>query len=65
MNKINYIIHICSMLGGSLVTTAWHILRLQMERRLPDMESSCEYIEYAVADSQQGVVLQVGSWVWG
>jgi len=25
-----------------------------------DMEGSCEYIEYAVADSRQGVVLQIG-----
>jgi hypothetical protein len=27
-----------------------------------NMEGSCGYIEYAVADSQQGVVLQL--WVW-
>jgi hypothetical protein len=26
------------------------------------MEGSCEYIEQAVVDSLQGVVLQVGSW---
>ena len=26
----------------------------------PDMEGSCEYIEWAVAKSQQGVVLQFG-----
>jgi hypothetical protein len=32
-------------LGGSLVTMAWHGLRLQMEGRPPDMEGSCEYIE--------------------
>ena len=25
-----------------------------------DMEGSCEYIEYAIADSRQGVVLQLG-----
>jgi len=28
-----------------------------------NMEGSCEYIEYAVAESQQGVVLQLGGWV--
>jgi len=27
------------------------------------MEGSCEYIEYAVMDSRQGVVLQLGGWV--
>ena len=27
-----------------------------------DMEGSCEYIEQAVADSRQGVVLQLGGW---
>jgi len=26
------------------------------------MRGSCEYIEYAVVDSQQGVVLQLGGW---
>ena len=26
------------------------------------VEGSCEYIEYAVADSRQGVVLQLGGW---
>jgi hypothetical protein len=34
-----------SMLGGSLVTTAWRILRLRMERSPPGTEGSCEYIE--------------------
>jgi hypothetical protein len=33
------------MLGGSLVTTAWHVLRLRMEGRPPDTEVSCECIE--------------------
>jgi hypothetical protein len=28
----------------------------------PDTEDSCEYIEKAVADSRQGVALQLGSW---
>jgi hypothetical protein len=27
------------------VTTAWLVLRLRMEKRPPDMESSCEYFE--------------------
>ena len=27
-----------------------------------NMEGSCEYIEIAVADSRQGVVLQLGGW---
>ena len=27
-----------------------------------DMESSCEYIDQAVADSRHGVVLQLGGW---
>jgi mitochondrial fission protein ELM1 len=29
------------------------------------MEGSCEYIEKAVADSRQGVVLQLGGLAWG
>jgi hypothetical protein len=33
-------------------------------RRPPDMVGSCEYIEEAVADSRQGVVLQLGSSAW-
>jgi len=28
-----------------------------------NMEGSCIYIELAVTDSQQGVVLQLGGWV--
>jgi hypothetical protein len=36
---------ILSLLSGSLVTTAWHFLRLRMEGRPLDMEGSCEYIE--------------------
>jgi hypothetical protein len=27
------------------ITTAWRVVRLRMEERLPDMEGSCEYIE--------------------
>jgi hypothetical protein len=41
------------------VTTAWRVLGLRMEERPPNMEGSCEY---AVADSRQGVVLQLGGW---
>jgi hypothetical protein len=44
------------------VTTAWRVLRVQMEERPPDMEGSCEYFEEAVADSRQGAVLQLGDW---
>jgi len=33
------------MLGGSLVTTVWRVLRLWMEGSPPDTEGSCEYIE--------------------
>jgi hypothetical protein len=53
------------MLGGSLVTTAWCILRLQMEGSPRGTEGSCEYIEYTVADSRQGVALQLVGGVWG
>jgi hypothetical protein len=31
-----------TLLGGSLVTTAWRVLRLRMEERPPGTESSCE-----------------------
>ena len=31
-----------------------------MEERPADMEGSCEYIDYAVADSRQGVVSSLG-----
>jgi hypothetical protein len=30
-------------LGGSLVSTAWRVLRLQMEETPSGMEGSCEY----------------------
>jgi len=33
------------MLGGSRVTTACHVLRLQVEGSHPGKEGSCEYIE--------------------
>jgi hypothetical protein len=48
------------MLRGIPVATAWRVLGLRMEERPPDMEVSCEYIELAVADRKQGVVLQLG-----
>jgi len=41
------------MLGGSFVTMAWHVFRLWME-------GSCNYIKYAIANIQQGAVLQLG-----
>jgi hypothetical protein len=44
------------------VTTAWCVLRLRMEERPLDMEGGCENIEQTVADSRQGVVLQLGGW---
>jgi hypothetical protein len=34
-------------------------------RRLPYMESSCEYIESAVADRRRAVVLQLAVWATG
>jgi hypothetical protein len=34
-----------SMLGGSLVTTAWRVLRLRMEDTASRCGGSCEYIE--------------------
>jgi hypothetical protein len=33
------------MVGGSLVSTAWRVLRLRTEEMHPVMEGSCEYIE--------------------
>jgi hypothetical protein len=49
-DRLSYIItemsySLVAMLRGSLVTTAWHVLRLQLEGRPPDTEDSCEYIE--------------------
>jgi len=34
-------------------------------RRPPDMEGICKYIEEAVVESLQGVVLQLGGWAKG
>jgi len=33
------------MSGGSLVTTAWRVLRWWMEGSSPDTEGSCEHIK--------------------
>jgi hypothetical protein len=43
--QFKYILLTITMLGGSLVTTAWHFLVLQMEGQPPAMEGSCEYNE--------------------
>jgi len=61
---ITSVVETASMLAGSLVTTAWRLLRLRMEERPPDMAGNCEYIEQAVADKRQGVVLPLGVWAW-
>ena len=42
------------------VVTVCRVLRLLLGERPSDVEGSCEYIEKAVADSQEGVVLQLG-----
>jgi hypothetical protein len=36
-----------------------------MEGRPPDTKGNCKYMEQEVADSRQGVILHVGSWVEG
>jgi hypothetical protein len=33
-----------------------------MEETPPDMEGSCEYIKLAVAESREGLVLQLEGW---
>jgi len=43
------------------VTMAWHVYWLQTL----DMEGSWKYIEEAVTDNQQGIILQLGSWARG
>jgi hypothetical protein len=45
------------------VITVRLVLRLRMEGLPPDVEGSCEYMEQAVVDIGQGVVLQLGGWV--
>jgi hypothetical protein len=37
--------HRMAMVGGSLVTTPWRILRLRMEGSPPVTEGNCENIE--------------------
>jgi hypothetical protein len=50
-----------SMLCGSLVTTAWCVLRLRKERRqLPDTEGS---YKCQIGESQQMMVLQIRDWL--
>jgi len=46
-NSLKYYVTLTSlpMLGGSLVKTAWCVLRLRMEGSPPGTEGSCEYIE--------------------
>jgi hypothetical protein len=34
-----------------------------LPQRYADGGDGCEYTEYAVADSRQGVALQIGGWV--
>jgi hypothetical protein len=43
---------------SSLHNSILLVLVLRWGRRPPDIEGSCEYIEQAVCDSQQWVVLQ-------
>jgi hypothetical protein len=52
------------MLGGSFVTTAWWVVILQMEGQPPAMKVISECIEKSAVDKLQGVVLQLGGWVW-
>jgi hypothetical protein len=42
---LNFLCPSKTMLGGSLVTTAWRVLRLRMEGSPPGTEGSCEHIE--------------------
>lgn len=41
------------MLGGSFVTMTWNIFKLWIE-------GSCKYIKYAITNTQQGAVFQLG-----
>jgi hypothetical protein len=45
--KLEFLIGVRShaMLGESLVTTAWRVVRIRMEGSPPGTEGSCEYIE--------------------
>ena len=44
------------------VTTAWHVLRLLVEERPPIRRVVANRKKLAIADSRQGVVLQLGGW---
>jgi hypothetical protein len=44
------------------VIKVWRVLRLRMQKRPPDIQGRCEYVEKAVKDNRQGVVLKLGSW---
>jgi hypothetical protein len=43
-----------TMLGGSLVTTAWNVLRLWMEGKHLDAEGSFEYIDKQSRTADKG-----------
>jgi hypothetical protein len=61
---VNIYLFICVLFCDKWVpvTTAWRALRLRVERP-PGMKGSCEYVEYAAAESRQGMVLQLRGWV--
>jgi hypothetical protein len=43
-----------AMLGGSLVTTAWHVLGLWMEGQPPAVEGGCKYMIKQIGQSTKG-----------
>jgi hypothetical protein len=51
------------MLSAFLVTEARPILMFRMKKMPPNTDGSCDYIEYAVANSREGVDFQLESWV--
>jgi hypothetical protein len=42
-----------------------NVMGLRARLWTPAMGGNCEYIEYAAADKEQSVVLQLGGWAWG
>jgi hypothetical protein len=52
------------MLGGSFVNWAGTSSGCGWRRWPPDMKGSCNYIEEAVMDSRQEVVLKLGGLAW-
>jgi hypothetical protein len=46
-------------------TTPSYLSKIHSTRNMEDIEGSCKYTEYAVADSRQGVVLRFGGLAWG